>query len=106
MSQLQISPEELKEKLDKGEQPFLLDVRETFEAEMASIGGQLIPMSLIPLKFNELDPEKEIVVYCHSGSRSMRVVHFLLNKGFKNVRNLDGGIDAWSEIVDPSVPRY
>jgi len=101
-----ITPEQLKEKLDKGEKPFLLDVREPFEREFANIGGHLIPIREIVQRLGELNPEEEIIVYCHTGSRSMRVVEFLLKKGFKNVKNLDGGIDASSERIDSTVPRY
>lgn len=106
MENYTITPEQLKEKLDKGEKVTLLDVREPDEREYANIGGHFIPLRQIVSRVNELNPEEEIVVYCHSGFRSMRVVEYLLKSGFKNVKNLDGGIDAWSERIDATVPRY
>jgi rhodanese-related sulfurtransferase len=84
-----------------------LDVREPFEHAAASIGGAvLIPMREIPGRTAELDREKEIVVFCHHGSRSAMVVDFLRRQGFAGAINMSGGIDAWSLVVDPSVPRY
>jgi glyoxylase-like metal-dependent hydrolase (beta-lactamase superfamily II)/rhodanese-related sulfurtransferase len=106
MSELQITVEQLKAKLDKGDRPFILDVREASEFRTANIGGTLIPINEIPKRFAELDPKQEIVVHCHHGGRSQRVVEFLYDKGFSNVRNLVGGIDAWSVKIDPKVPRY
>lgn len=106
LQSLQLTAAQLKEKLDRGEKPFLLDVREPSEYRMANIGGTLIPMGQIPQRFKELDPHMEIVVYCHHGNRSQRVVQFLYEKGFTSVKNLVGGIDAWSVSIDPSIPRY
>jgi hydroxyacylglutathione hydrolase len=103
---LQITVRELKDKLTRGEKPFLLDVREEIEFRTANMGGTLIPMREIPARFAELDPAREIIVHCHHGNRSQRVVEFLYEKGFRNVKNLIGGIDAWSEEIDRSVPRY
>ncbi len=106
MSDLQISVEQLKANIDKGEKPFILDVREASEFAQANIGGTLIPLREISKRFGELDPNKEIVVHCHSGGRSQRAVEFLYEKGFTKVKNLVGGIDAWSVKIDPKVPRY
>ncbi len=107
MQSLQMTVEQLKEKLDRGEKPFILDVREPMEYKMANIAGAvLIPLGEIPRRFNELNPEQEIVVQCHHGNRSQRAVEFLYEKGFKNVKNLAGGIDAWSVKIDKKVPRY
>jgi hydroxyacylglutathione hydrolase len=103
---LQITARELKDKISRGDRPLLLDVREEIEYRTANIGGTLIPMGQITSRFSELDPAREIVVYCHHGNRSQRVVEFLYEKGFRNVKNLIGGIDAWSVEVDRSVPRY
>lgn len=103
---LQITVEQLQEKLTKGEKPFILDVREPIENQMANIGGKLIPLGEIPKRYTELDTNKEIIVYCHHGNRSQRAVEFLYEKGFKNVKNLVGGIDAWSTKIDPKVRRY
>ncbi len=85
----------------------LLDVREPFEREMAVIQPSLhIPMGEIPDRSGEIPRDREVIVYCHSGSRSMMVAGYLEGLGFKSVANLAGGIDAWSVKVDPSVPRY
>lgn len=102
-----ITPRELKERMDKGDKPFLLDVREPYEFSMARIeGAVLIPLGTLPYSLDKLDPNAEIVAYCHHGMRSADAVGFLIQQGFKNVKNLVGGIDAWSVQVDPSVPRY
>jgi hydroxyacylglutathione hydrolase len=106
MKSIQITAAQLKEKLDGGEKPFLLDVREPSEYRVAHLTATLIPMGEIPKRYTELDANREIVVYCHHGNRSQRVVEFLYEKGFTNVKNLVGGIDSWSTNVDPSVPRY
>jgi sulfur-carrier protein adenylyltransferase/sulfurtransferase len=103
---MNITVEQLKAKLDNGETPFLLDVREPYEFEKANLGGHLIPMSLVPLRLKELDPAKEIIVYCHHGGRSQFIVDYLLKHGFDNVKNLVGGIDAWSTKIDPKIKRY
>ena len=102
-----ITPRELKERLDKGDRPVLLDVREPYEYSLAHLDGSvLIPLGTLPEKLGELSPDQEIVAYCHHGMRSADAVGFLLQQGFKNVKNLVGGIDAWSVQVDPSIPRY
>jgi molybdopterin/thiamine biosynthesis adenylyltransferase/rhodanese-related sulfurtransferase len=102
----QITPVELKKKLDSGEDFYLLDVREPFEYQIAQIGGNLIPLGDVQKRVGELDPEREIVVHCKMGGRSQQAAEFLQKAGFKNVSNLAGGIDAWSQQVDPKVPRY
>lgn len=85
----------------------LLDVREPQELMIASIPGAVsVPMREIPARLGELETEKPIVVLCHSGGRSRQVAGFLLSAGFKEVFNLSGGIDAWSQRVDPQTPRY
>ena len=102
-----ITVRELKDRLDNGEQVFLLDVREPHEYSMAKIeGSTLIPLGTLPTSMNQLDPNHEIVALCHKGMRSADAVGFLLQQGFANVKNLIGGIDAWSVEIDPSVPRY
>lgn len=88
-------------------QPLLLDVREPWEFELCHLeGAQHIPMHLVPVRCQELDPEQEIVVICHHGARSMQVAMFLENRGFAAVHNLTGGVDAWATDVDPSMRRY
>ena len=101
-----ITPEELKRQLDAGENPVLLDVREPWEFQTASIeGSKLIPMGELSGRVSELDPAAETVVICHHGSRSAYVTQALQRAGFVNVLNLEGGLDAYSR-EDPSVPRY
>ncbi len=102
-----ITPLELKQRLDKGEVIALVDVREPWENSLARIeGSTLIPLGTLPQSLEQLDRSREIVVYCHHGMRSADAAGFLLQQGFANVKNLVGGIDAWSIQVDGSVPRY
>ena len=89
----------------------LLDVREPWEVDVAAvrladIPTRHIPLSQIPERLAELDPSQPIVCICHHGVRSRQVVAFLERQGFESVYNLAGGIDAWSALVDPTVPRY
>jgi len=106
-SGLEITPEELKEKLENGEDIILIDVREPVEYEINKIeGSKLIPLSKLPEKVNELDQTREIVLYCKMGGRSARAVQLLRELGFTRVKNLAGGIDAWIEKIDPTMPRY
>jgi rhodanese-related sulfurtransferase len=103
----EISPSELKARRDAGTGPLVIDVREKWELDVARIPDvQHIPMGEIPARVGELDPEREIVVMCRSGGRSMQVAQFLDRTGFKSVTNLTGGILAWSRDVDPSVRAY
>jgi sulfur-carrier protein adenylyltransferase/sulfurtransferase len=101
-----ITPEELKRRLDAGADLFVLDVREPNEYQIANLGGYLIPLGDLPKRVNELDSSREIVAHCKMGGRSAKAVDFLRQAGFKKVRNLTGGITAWSEKVDPKVPKY
>lgn len=102
-----LSPPEVKALLDNAPDTVVLDVREPWEIEAAHLGGTVnIPMSLIPVRLTELDPTRTTVVICHHGGRSAQVALFLEHRGFRDVINLSGGIDAWSALVDPSVPRY
>jgi adenylyltransferase/sulfurtransferase len=102
-----ISAQELKRKLDAHEAFELIDVREPFEYEIARIdGAKLIPLGEIAERTEELQREQPIVVHCHSGTRSAQAVRLLQQRGFNNVYNLQGGIDAWSDQIDPSVPKY
>jgi sulfur-carrier protein adenylyltransferase/sulfurtransferase len=102
----QIGPEELQRRRTAGEDVFVLDVREPHEYQIANIGGYLIPLNDLPKRVDELDPDKNIVVQCKSGGRSQRASEFLQQQGFKHIENLAGGITAWSDKVDPSVPKY
>ena len=88
--------------------PTLLDVREAWECELCRIdGAQHIPMHLVPMRCaDELDADRDIVVICHHGGRSMQVAMFLERKGFRSVLNLMGGVEAWAAEVDPTMRRY
>jgi rhodanese-related sulfurtransferase len=102
-----ITVQELKQKLDSGEKITLIDVREPWEYNIAKIeGARLIPLATLGSEYKTLDPQAEIVIHCHMGMRSMDATQFLLQQGFRNVKNLTGGINAWSMQVDPSVPKY
>lgn len=102
----QITPIELKLVLDNGGEVFLLDVREQSEYNYCNIGGLLVPLRTLPNNVDKLPTDKEIVVYCHHGVRSAQAVRYLQEQGFTSVKNLVGGIEAWSVDVDPLVPRY
>ena len=98
--------EELKRRLDAGDDLFVLDVREPHEYQICNIGGHLIPLGDLPKRVNELDSSREIVAHCRSGVRSGKAVDFLRQAGFKKVHNLAGGILAWADRVDPKMPKY
>lgn len=102
----EMSVDELKNRLDKGDDVYILDVREPNEYEIANLGGHLIPLSELPGRVGELDPYKEIVVHCKSGIRSAKAVQFLQKAGFTKTRNLAGGIDAWAKKFDSEMARY
>lgn len=102
-----ITPADLKHRLDAGETTCILDVREPWEVAIAHIpGSRNIPLNEIPLRLKELDAQSDIVVMCKVGGRSRRAADFLVAQGFRKVSNLSGGIDAWSNDVDPTLPRY
>lgn len=103
----EISVEELKAKIDRKERIVILDVREKNEHEFCRIpGSTLIPLGELPKRLSELDPQSELVVHCRSGGRSAQAVSFLRGKGFAKAVNVAGGILAWSNRIDPSVPTY
>jgi rhodanese-related sulfurtransferase len=104
----EITPEEVKNLTDRKDPFKLIDVRERWEHETASIeGSTLIPMGEVPNRAHqELDPEDHIVVYCHHGVRSMNVTAWLRQQGFERAQSMAGGIDAWSRRVDQKVPVY
>ena len=101
-----ISAEELKKKLDAKDDVFILDVREPHEYQICNLKGYLIPVGDLPKRVNELDSSREIVAHCKVGGRSAKAVNFLRRSGFKKVYNLTGGINAWAEKVDPTMPKY
>jgi sulfur-carrier protein adenylyltransferase/sulfurtransferase len=102
----EITVEELKSKLDNGENVNVLDVREPHEYEVANLGARLIPLAELPERLAELDQDENLAVHCKTGGRSARAVKLLQDAGFQNVYNVKGGINAWSEEIDPSVPKY
>jgi adenylyltransferase/sulfurtransferase len=103
----EIEVTEVKQKLDRGDAFTLIDVREPHEYRIASIpGSKLIPLGEFPKHIGEFDPEADIVIHCKSGMRSAKACAILRNAGFKHVRNMKGGILAWSDRVDASVPKY
>ena len=103
----EISVRELKQKMDHKEKFTLIDVREPSEFQINKLpGAKLIPLGSIAEHANELDTADEIVVHCHFGGRSAKAVGLLQKMGFRKVKNLAGGIDAWSQEIDPSCPRY
>jgi len=106
MSIPEIRVEELKKRLDAGENLFLLDVRDEFEYEISNIGGQLIPLAELPKRVNELDANLNIVTVCKMGPRGVKAAQVLHKAGFTHVWNLTGGIHAWSDRVDHSVRKY
>jgi rhodanese-related sulfurtransferase len=103
----EIDVTELKHRLDKHEPLFILDVRNPEEYQICCLAGStLIPLSELPSRYHELDREREIVVHCRSGVRSLKAQHFLQQQGFKRVTNLKGGILAWADRIDRSMPKY
>jgi len=102
----EITARELKERLDQGDDIFILDVREPHEYQICNLKGHLIPLGELPRRLHELDSAREIVAHCKSGKRSAQAVDFLRQAGFRKIYNLRGGILSWSTEVDRSVPRY
>jgi len=115
---INISVHELKEKIDKGEDFLLLDVREPNEYRFSRKPNEyrfsrikekdalLVPMMSLPQFLDKLPKDKDIYIICRSGNRSLQATLWLMNKGFKNVKNVEGGILAWSDYIDPTVPKY
>ncbi len=107
LTEFELDPKDVKKKIDRKDDFFLLDVREPHEVQICTIpGAHLIPLGQVTARVNELNSADEIVVYCRSGKRSGQAVEFLKKAGFRKVKNMRGGILAWSDTVDPSVPKY
>ena len=105
--EFEISPELVREMIEAGEDLILLDVRDDWEWEKAHIEGAIhIPVSELADRVEELDRNQETIVYCHVGERSIDGCLLLWESGFRRLRNMTGGIEAWSELVDPTIPRY
>jgi sulfur-carrier protein adenylyltransferase/sulfurtransferase len=105
----QITPAELKERLDRGDELVLVDVREPFEWDISNLeahGARLIPLDQVIDRSDEISRDADVVVYCRSGSRSAGAIRQLRQHGFSRLWNLKGGINAWAEHVDPSLPTY
>ncbi|HZO40267.1 MAG TPA: rhodanese-like domain-containing protein [Methylomirabilota bacterium] len=103
----EISPQDLKTRLAGNDRPLLLDVRQDWETRLCRLENAVhIPIEEIELRVDELNADDEIVVYCHQGVRSAAVADYLRQHGFKNVKNLRGGLDSWARTVDPSMRRY
>jgi rhodanese-related sulfurtransferase len=103
----EMTVQELKARLDRGEPPILLDVRQDWETKLCRLENAVhIPIEEIQLRTEELDPQNEIVVYCHQGVRSAAVAEYLRSLGFTDVKNLAGGLDSWARAIDPTMRRY
>ena len=108
-SPIEIDVQAVKQLLDSQSDALLIDCREENEHEYCKIDGSiLIPMNETPNRIGELEPHKNsrIVVHCHHGGRSLQVVQWLRSQGFSKAQNMTGGIEVWSQLIDPSVPRY
>ena len=102
----EVEAEELKRALDAGEELVVVDVREPWEFQMGHLADAMnLPLSQLGNRIDELNPEHDHVLYCHHGVRSLRATMALSQRGFR-ARSLHGGIDRWSEAIDPSIPRY
>jgi adenylyltransferase/sulfurtransferase len=103
----EITVDELKKRLDRREDVFILDVRNPEEYQICKItGSTLIPLPSLPERFRELDPDRELIVHCKSGMRSAKAIQFLREQGFQKLVNLKGGILAWADRIDPAMPKY
>ncbi len=110
MTKLEITPAELKQRIDAGEKLALIDVREPTEFQQARMeGAELIPMRTVPAHLQKIEgysDEGDVVVICHHGVRSLQVADWLRQNGVPNAQSMTGGIDRWSIEIDPGVPRY
>ncbi len=102
----EISVQELKDKMDAGEDFQLIDVREDFEYEMSNLGGELIPLGGIMIESGKIEKNKPVVIMCRSGKRSAAAIMQLEQQGFKDLYNLKGGILAWADEIDPEIQVY
>jgi rhodanese-related sulfurtransferase len=103
----EVSPQDLTARLDRNEAPLLLDVRQDWETQLCRLPNAVhIPIEELELRVEELNAQDEIVVYCHQGVRSAAVAEYLRSLGFRDVRNLSGGLDLWARTIDPSMRRY
>jgi rhodanese-related sulfurtransferase len=102
-----LMPEQVQQLLKENNDIVLLDVREKWEFEICNIDSSInIPMNEVPAVVKNLATDSETIVICHHGARSMQVAYYLENAGFSDIINLDGGLDAWARMVDPTMPQY
>lgn len=102
-----LMPEQVQQLLNENADIVLLDVREKWEFEICNIDSSInIPMNEVPAAVKNLAEDRETIIICHHGARSMQVAHYLENTGFSDIINLDGGVDAWARLVDPAMPQY
>ncbi|MBZ5540317.1 MAG: rhodanese [Acidobacteriia bacterium] len=107
MDDLQITPKEVQERLERGEKLVLVDVREQWEYDLCRIAGaKLIPLKTLPANAGALEEAEEVICYCHHGIRSLDAAAWLRGQGIAGAKSLAGGIERWSREVDASVPRY
>jgi rhodanese-related sulfurtransferase len=107
LDDLQIDPQEVKQKIDQGENFVLVDVREPWEHAICRINGSvLVPMNELPVRAASFEDAADVVVYCHSGIRSLNAAAWLRAQGIESARSMAGGIDRWSREIDSAVPRY
>jgi len=107
MDNLEITPKDVKARLDRGEKFLLVDVRQQWEFDLCRIdGAKLVPLNALSSSLSELAAADDVIVYCHHGKRSMDAVVFLRQQGVDGARSMAGGIERWSNEVDPKVPRY
>ncbi len=103
----EISPQDLKSRFERGQRPVLLDVRQDWETKLCRLENAMhIPLEEIEFRTEELNPDDEIVVYCHQGVRSAAVATYLREQGFTKAVNLAGGLDLWARTVEPTMRRY
>jgi rhodanese-related sulfurtransferase len=104
---IQIAPQELKQKLDQAAKLVLVDVREPWETQLGAIAGaKLVPLNMLPNNMGLFEEAEEVVIYCHHGMRSLNAAAWLRSQGVDGARSLTGGIERWSTEIDPKVPRY
>jgi len=107
MSDIQIAPSELKQKLDMGETLMIVDVREPWENQICAIAGsKLVPLNTVAANVKTFEGAGEIVMYCHHGMRSLNAAAFLRRQGIENARSLTGGIERWATEIEPGMARY
>jgi rhodanese-related sulfurtransferase len=107
MDDLQITPMEVQERLERGEKLVLVDVREQWEFDLCRIAGaKLIPLKTLPANVAALQEPEEVICYCHHGIRSLDAAAWLRGQGIAGAKSMAGGIERWSREVDVSVPRY